>query len=809
MKVLKFGGTSVGSPETIRVVKKIVDSQTEPCAVVVSAFGGVTDKIILTSRKAMEHDPSYKDELFEISTRHFDAINELLDDKQNREHTLKEADAMLNTFQDILHGVYLLEDLSDKTMDFLLSFGERLSAMIISRLINNAAYIDSRKMVRTNSQFLNATVNFQVTEEKIRKSLENLISVAVVPGFIASDEKGRTTTLGRGGSDYTAAIIAAATKASALEIWTDVDGFMTADPRIVKKAHPISCLSYEEAMELSHFGAKVLYTPTLTPAFKKSVPIRILNTFNTDAPGTLISHRADCKSKHMIKGISSINAVDLITVKGAGMVGKTGTSARVFSSLARGHVNVILITQASSEMTISFAVDPSDTDTAVKELKEEFSTEIELRQEMAIEVIRDLSIIAIVGEEMRHTPGISAILYHSMGRNGISVIATAQGSSELNISVVIRKESLKKALNAINEGFFLSDLKEIHLYLAGTGNVGRNLLKQIKKQFQPLMETQRLKVNLVGISNSRKMLINPDGIDISDPYKALEKGESADMNKFIETIGRKNLRNSVFVDCTASETLSERYSDLFEKYVSVITANKIACSSDYSLYRGLKESAMMHGVKFSFETNVGAGLPVISTIEDLISSGDEILEIEAVVSGTLNYIFNILSEEITLSKAIRMAMDNGFAEPDPRLDLSGMDVKRKLLILARESGYPLEPDDIQIETFLPDELFEGDVDSFLKNVVQLNGEWEEKRKKLVTSGRRWRYVAALKDGKGIIGLREMRDRHPAYQLEASNNIILLTTSRYRELPLLIQGYGAGADVTAAGLFADVIRAGKR
>ena len=808
MKVLKFGGTSVGSPETIRVVQKIVESQTEPCAVVVSAFGGITDKIITTSRKAMEHDPSYKDDLFEFSSRHFDAINELLED-ENREHTLKEADAMISEFQDILHGVYLLEDLSDKTMGFLLSFGERLSAMILSRLIKKAVYIDARKMIRTNSNYLNATVDIRLSEEMIRSSLENLTSVALIPGFIASDEKGKTTTLGRGGSDYTAAIVASAMKASVLEIWTDVDGFMTADPKIVKKAHPIGCLSYEEAMELSHFGAKVLYTPTLSPAFRESIPIRILNTFNTEAPGTLISHHGVCGSDHLIKGISSINAVDLVTVKGAGMVGKTGTSARVFTSLARSNVNVILITQASSEMTISFAVDPSATDAAVAGLKEEFSTEIELRREMEIEVIRELSIIAIVGEQMRHTPGISAILYQSMGRNGISVIATAQGSSELNISVVIKKTSLKKALNAINEGFFLSDLKEIHLYLAGTGNVGSKLLTQIRQQFKPLMETQRLKVNLVGISNSRKMLINADGIDINDPYKALEEGVEADLNKFIETIGRKNLRNSVFVDCTASETLSERYSELFEKYVSVITANKIACSSDYSLYRSLKESALMHGVKFSFETNVGAGLPVISTIEDLISSGDKILEIEAVVSGTLNYIFNILSEDIPLSKAIRMAMDSGFSEPDPRLDLSGMDVKRKLLILARESGYPLEAEDIEIETFLPDELFEGDVDSFLKNIEKENEVWEEKRKKLVASGRRWRYVAALKDGKGVIGLREMKERHPAYQLEASNNIILLTTSRYKELPLLIQGYGAGADVTAAGLFADVIRAGKR
>ena len=808
MKVLKFGGTSVGSPDSIRIVKEITNAQDEPVILVVSAFGGITDQIIQTANMAMEHDPKYKDEMIKIGQRHFEAIQDLLEG-ENRDYTMKVADALINEFQDILHGVYLLEDLSNKTMDYLLSFGERLSAFIISRFIEDIDYLDSRKLILTDSNFSNATVDFQETGNKVRAKLSKMQGRAILPCFVASDFQGKTTTLGRGGSDYTAAIVAAMLKASVLEIWTDVDGFMTADPRIVKKAHPIDCMTYEEAMELSHFGAKVVYTPTLSPAFKASVPIRILNTFNREARGTLISHQGLCSSDHLIKGISSIDNVDLVTVKGAGMVGKTGTSARVFSALARNKVNVILITQASSEMTISFAVDPSATEDAVAGLEEEFLNEIEIRQEMEIEVLKDLSIIAIVGEEMRHTPGISAILYQSLGRNGISVIATAQGSSELNISVVIKRESLKKALNAINEGFFLSDFKEIHLFIAGTGNVGSKLLNQISMQQKNLMESQRLKINVVGITNSRKMLIDTDGIDISDPEKALESGEKANVDAFLETISELNMRNSVFVDCTASEVISDRYIDLFESYVSVITANKIACSSEYSLFKELKQSALNHGIKFSFETNVGAGLPVISTIEDLISSGDKILEIEAVVSGTLNYIFNILSEEIPFSKAITMAMENGYSEPDPRLDLSGMDVKRKLLILARELGYPLEEDQVKIEKFLPDDLFEGDVESFLEEVKKLDAEWEEKRLKLKASGRRWRYVAALKDGKGTIGLREMKEKHPAYQLEASNNIILLTTSRYNELPLLIQGYGAGADVTAAGLFADVIRAGNR
>ncbi len=808
MKVLKFGGTSVGTPESIRMVRKIVESKEKPCIVVVSAFGGITDKIIATANRAMQADPGYKDDMVAIGERHFGAIHELLDGNV-MEETRREADALFNAFQDILHGVFLLEDLSLKTMDYLLSFGERLSSLIISRYITGADLLDSREVIITDNNYSNALVDFNESEKRIISKLAAMTGVVVMPGFVASDADGKTTTLGRGGSDYTAAILAAATKSDVLEIWTDVDGFMTADPRIVKKAHPIECMSYEEAMELSHFGARVLYTPTLAPAIRASIPIRILNTFNPDAGGTLISHHGVCKSDHLIKGISSINEVDLVTVKGAGMVGKTGTSARVFSALAKNGVNVILITQASSEMTISFAVAPSDSEKAVKGLLEEFYNEIEIRKDMEIEVLNDLSIIAIVGEEMRHTPGISAILYKALGRNGISVIVTAQGSSELNISVVIKQESLKKALNAINEGFFLSDLKEIHLYIAGTGNVGSRLLDQIRQQQQPLMTSQRLKINVVGLTNSRKMVIREDGIDMADPMEALEIGEKANIDQFIEIIAEKNLRNSVFVDCTASQVISDKYISLFEHYVSVITANKIACSSEYSLFKKLKESSLHHGVKFNFETNVMAGLPVISTIEDLIGSGDKILQIEAVVSGTLNYIFNLLSDEVPLSKAIKMAMENGYSEPDPRLDLSGTDVKRKLLILARESGYQLEADQVEIETFLPDELFEGDVESFLRDVEKLDGEWEERRKKLAASGNRWRYVAALKDGKGTIGLREMKPRHPAYQLEASNNIILLTTSRYKELPLLIQGYGAGAEVTAAGLFADVIRAGQR
>jgi len=805
MKVLKFGGTSVGNTENIRIVGKILEEQRQGCVAVVSAFGGVTDQIIRTAMLASERDPAFRKELAAIRERHIEAVRDLFEGEA-QDFTLREVESMLNEFQEMLQGVSLLEDLSNKTLDYLLSFGERLSATILARYVNDVVYLDARKLIRTDSQFGNATVHFEITNKNIKEKLGGTIAITVVPGFIASDEQGRTTTLGRGGSDYTAAIIAAALNAEVLEIWTDVDGFMTADPRIVPKAYSVECMTYEEAMELSHFGARVIYTPTLTPAYQGKIPIRVKNTFNPESPGTLISVTSPCgKSEQLIKGISSIDEISLVTVKGTGMVGKIGTSSRVFSSLARYHVNVILITQASSEMTISFAVSPIDASIAVEALQEEFQLEIEHRKEMEIEVISGLSIIAIVGEGMRHTPGISAILFRSLGRNGISVIATAQGSSELNISVVIEQRSLKKALNVIHEGFFLSRYRELHLYLVGLGNVGRKLLLQLEKQQEKLMESLKLKVNLVGIANSRKMVIDPDGIDPASYQERLQAGENSDMDRMIGEIREHNLRNSVFIDCTASEEVAMCYGRLFDAYVSVVTANKIACSSSYELYSSLKELALQKGVRFSFETNVAAGLPVINTINDLIKSGDRILKLEAVVSGTLNFIFNVMGKEVPLSRAIRMAMEEGYSEPDPRLDLSGTDVKRKLLILARESGYVLEEEDIQVMPFLPKALFEGSLEEFWKKVEQLDGEFETKRAKLAQSGLKWRYLATLENGKGKMGLAEVDSSHPVYPLEASNNIILITTDRYRELPLIVKGYGAGAEVTAAGVFADIIR----
>jgi aspartokinase/homoserine dehydrogenase 1 len=804
MKVLKFGGTSVGSPENIRIVKRILEEQAHPCVAVVSAFGGVTDQIIRIANLASGRDVAYRAEMEAMRSRHLEAVAELLDG-HHRTLTLREVDAMLRDFQDALQGIYLLEDLSKKTLDFLMSFGERLSATIIARFVKDARYIDSRQLIHTDSHFGGALVHFEITNRKVHDKLQEVKKIAILPGFIAADDQGRTTTLGRGGSDYTAAIVAAAAEAEVLEIWTDVNGFMTADPRIVPEAYSVECMSYEEAMELSHFGAKVIYTPTLTPAYKKDVPIRVKNTFNPSGPGTLISRDVKCGRNELIKGISSIDEVALVTVKGASMVGKTGTSARVFSSLARYNVNVILITQASSEMTISFAVTPTDAAIAREALREEFVIEVEHRQEMEIEVIGGLSIIATVGEGMRHKPGISAILFRALGRSGISVIATAQGSSELNISVVIRKEFLRKALNVIHDGFFLSNYRVLHLFLAGTGNVGQRLVAQLQKQQEKLMESHKLRMKLIGITNSRKMVVDPSGIEPAACLERLEKGEKADLDRFVEEIRSHNLRNSVFIDCTANQKVAHCYGTLIDSYVSVVTANKIACSSGYDLYNSLKQNAVERGVRFLFETNVAAGLPVINTINDLIRSGDRILRLEAVVSGTLNFIFNTISTEVPLSRAIRMAMDQGYSEPDPRLDLSGTDVKRKLLILSRESGYALEDADIEVTPFLPEALFSGSLESFWDRVQELDAPFEEKRLAIAARGLKWRYLATLDKGKGRMGLVEVDASHPAYPLEASNNIILITSDRYLELPLVVKGYGAGADVTAAGVFADVIR----
>ncbi len=804
MKVLKFGGSSVGTPERIRMVQSIVEGQKEASIVVVSAFQGVTDQLVSVGQMARERDEQYKGILREIEQRHYDAVKELFPPGQQSNITAG-IKVLVNELEETLHGIFLLQDLTLKTQDNILSFGERLSSFVISLVIKNAYLVEIRELIKTDSGFGKAGVLFNQSNPLLAEHFKSLKKFAIVPGFIASNEKAETTTLGRGGSDYTAAIIAAAVDASMLEIWTDVDGFMTADPRAVSKAYAIESLSYAEAMELSHFGAQVLYTPTIHPVLEKRIRIHIKNTFSPEKKGTIIGHRDSPSNQSPIKGISSVDKVGLVTLQGSGMVGVTGTSARLFGALARRNINIILITQASSEYSISFAINPEGTREAEQVIREEFRHEIETLHSIRILIEKDLSVIAIVGERMRHTPGISAKLFQSLGRNGINVIAIAQGSSELNISVVISHHSLRKALNVIHEGFFLSHYRDLHLFLAGAGTVGSSLLEQVRNQKEELLREHRLKVNLIGLTNSRKMLIDPEGIDLDNYSELLSEGIPADLTAFSEKISELNLRNSVFIDCSASEKVAGTYMSLFNQYVSVVTANKIACSADYDQYRELKNTARAKGVKFIFETNVGAGLPIINTINDLINSGDRILEIEAVLSGTLNYLFNTLDTENRLSDVIMKAKELGYSEPDPRIDLSGIDVIRKLIILSREAGYKINEKDVTVSPILPEECFEGSLEEFWEKVGKYDEEFESRRSKLEKQNKKWRFVAKLSKGKAGVSLQEVGQDHPLYHLEGSNNIIMLTTERYKELPMIIKGYGAGAEVTAAGIFADVIR----
>ncbi len=805
MKVLKFGGSSINSPEEILRVKKIIESQEEQIVIVVSAFHGMTDMLIDLSQRAATRDKSFFRIFNEIEKKHIETVNGLFEEPL-REKVMNMISVYLKDLINIINGVYLLNDLTPKVQDRILGFGEILSSTIISQVVPNSEIMDIRTMIKTDSHFGNARVNFPLSNRLIRAAFNNFHKTGIIPGFIGSNEHNETTTLGRGGSDYTAAIISAALDVDKLEIWTDVDGFMTADPKKVKKAMAIEYLSYPEAMELSHFGAEVIYTPTIHPVYQKNIQVLIRNTFNPDARGTLISKESHVDDATLIKGISSIDDIDLITIQGAGLVGVKGISSRLFGALARHDVNIILITQASSEYSITFAISPRDSVAALSALEKEFEPEILLRNELNIIVEHELSIIAIVGEQMKNTPGISANLFSSLGRNGISVIATAQGSSELNISIVIKKENLLKAINVIHEGFFLSKYKDLHLYLVGAGTVGGNLLKQIMNQQEILLREHHLKINVVGICRSKFMLLDPDGIDLTTYRNRMEKeGEKADIGLFIQKMHFLNLRNSVFIDCTADAGIAAMYHQVMNSFVSVVAANKIACSSEYAVYTELKKTAREKNVRFMYETNVGAGLPIISTLNDLIRSGDKIVRLEAVLSGTLNFIFNTISEKITLSQAVKLAMEYGFAEPDPRIDLSGADVRRKLLILAREAGYAFETNDIQIIPFLPAECFEGSLDEFWKNIAGQDAVFEARRQKLSSENKKLRFVARLDDGKASIELQEVNMTHPAYPLEGSNNIILITTTRYHEQPMVIRGYGAGADVTAAGVFADIIR----
>lgn len=805
MKVLKFGGTSVGTVESLSHVKKIVESCTEQVIVVVSALGGITDKMINTAQLASKGDIVYLESYEYIVERHNVVIDGLVPtDKQLEVKSI--VNPLLEELGNIYRGVNLIGDLSERTLDIIVSYGERLSSLIISYIITNAKHFDSRNFIKTEKQFGKHILNNELTQKLIHSAFDdNEFSVAIVPGFIASNENNDITNLGRGGSDYTAAILAATLDASVLEIWTDVDGFMTADPRVINNTYVIDQLSFIEAMELCNFGAKVIYPPTIYPVYHKNIPIRIKNTFNYTSPGTLISEQRPSAEGKAIKGISSINDTCLITVSGLGMVGIVGINARIFNTLAKNGVSVFLVSQASSENNISFAVKNADADLAVQVLKDEFSAELQSGELSEITPERNLATVAIVGENMKHTTGIAGKLFNTLGRNGISIIACSQGASETNISFVINLKNLRKALNVIHDSFFLSETQVLNLFIVGVGTVGRHLLQQIRRQQENLLKNKALALKVVGISNSRKCIFNRDGIDIDDYQQLLENAEiPATPQRIKEEVINMNIFNSVFVDCTASSEIAALYDDLLSHNINVVAANKIAASSEYSNYAKLKNIARKKDVKFLFETNVGAGLPIINTINNLINSGDKILKIEAVVSGTLNYIFNVLSETTPLSKAIVMAREAGYSEPDPRVDLSGKDVVRKLVILAREAGYKVEQEDVKRNLFVPEKYFNGSVEDFLVNIVELDEEFEQKRIDAASKNEHFRFVAKLENGNVEVGLQKVNSTHPFYSLEGSNNVILLTTERYKEYPMVIKGYGAGAEVTAAGVFADII-----
>ena len=805
MKVLKFGGTSVGSVNSMSSVKKIVEAIDEKVIVVVSALGGITDKLINTSKMATAGDSAYEKEMKEIVNRHIEMVYTVIPAGKQREILLDQVNELLSELKDIFQGIYLIRDLSPKTSATIVSYGERLSSIIVTALIKNAQWFDSRTFIKTEKKHNRHILDSELTTQLVKEAFRELPQVSVVPGFISSDKNtGEITNLGRGGSDYTASIIAAALEADILEIWTDVDGFMTADPRVISTAYPITELSYVEAMELCNFGAKVVYPPTIYPVCHKNIPILIKNTFNPDAPGTIIKQEADHFSK-AIKGISSINDTCLITMTGLGMVGVIGVDHRLFRALAENGISVFLVSQASSENSISIGVRNGEAELACSLLNEEFAKEIEMGEISPMKVEGGLATVAIVGENMKHTPGIAGKLFGTLGRNGINVIACAQGASETNISFVVDGASLRKTLNVIHDSFFLSEYQVLNLFVCGIGTVGHSLLEQIHGQQERLKKERGLKLRVVGIANGHQAYFCRQGIDLANFRQELdEKGVPSCTQLLHDEVIGMNIFNSVFVDCTASPEIAGLYKDFLKHNISVVAANKIAASSDYEIYAELKQIARQRGVKFLFETNVGAGLPVINTINDLINSGDKILKIEAVLSGTLNYIFNNLSAEVTLSETIRRAKEEGYSEPDPRIDLSGKDVIRKLVILAREAGYRLNQEDVVKHLFIPDEFFEGTLDDFWTKIPQLDADFEKQRQKLEAEDKRWRFVAKLEDGKGTVSLQEVGHDHPFYTLEGSNNIILLTTERYNEYPMLIQGYGAGAGVTAAGVFADIM-----
>ena len=805
MKIMKFGGTSVGSVQGLLSVKKIVEAQEESVIVVVSALSGITDQLYKVATFASNGDENYLNEYQSMLQRHIEVINAVV--PENKINSVLElVKIQFNDLSNILRGLFLIKDTSPKIIDTIVSYGESVSSIIVANTIEDAVHFESKNFIKTIHQFDKHVVDFPTTNALIKERFVKKNKVSVCGGFISSDSTTNyITNLGRGGSDYTAAILAAALNASILEIWTDVDGFMTADPRIISNTYVIEKLSFSEAMELCNFGAKVIYPPTIFPVFHKNIPVVIKNTFNPDAKGTYISQEKEHEVSKAIKGISSINDTSLITIQGLGMVGVIGVNYRIFRTLAKNGISVFLVSQASSENTTSIGVRNTDSELAVKVLRKEFEAEIAQGEIDNIFSEDDLATVAIVGDNMKRTPGIAGKLFGTLGKNGINVIACAQGASETNISFVTDRKSLRKALNVIHDSFFLSEYQVLNVFVVGIGTVGSNLLEQIKKQQPKLMVQNGLKLNVVGIASSKKMLFVREGIDLENYRENLNNnGLDASAAKICQEVVQMNIFNSVFVDCTANQDIAALYQALLENNTSVVAANKLAASSSFKNYNTLKEISRRKGVKFLFETNVGAGLPIINTMNSLINSGDHIQKMQAVLSGTLNFIFNTISSDIKLSKAILMAKEAGFSEPDPRIDLSGKDVVRKLVILAREAGYPVEQEDVIKKLFIPDKYFEGSLDDFWKTVSDLDADFEEKRAKLVANGKRWRFVATMEMGHCEVGLQEVDSLHPFYDLQGSNNIVLITTERYNEFPMMIKGYGAGATVTAAGVFSDII-----
>lgn len=813
MQVLKFGGSSVANAESIEkvvsiVVQRIKDERT---VLVVSALGGITDLLLNSGMIAASGDAKYKSSLKSIRTRHEEIIEALIPQSFQSEIGAS-VQKELDDLEDIYHGIFLLKEFSPITKDRIAGYGELLSSLIIAQKFASigvdAEWKDARELIVTDDNYTNASVNYSLTNDNIAQYFkEHNKQLTIIPGFIAADINGKTTTLGRGGSDYTAAIIAAAVNASKLEIWTDVAGIMTADPRIVKTAKAIDSISYREAMELSHFGAKVIYPPTVQPVMNKGIPVWIKNTFEPEAYGTSIENNVNV-SGSIIRGISSISEVALLSLEGSGMVGIPGFSKRLFEALANRKINVIVITQSSSEHSICVGIDRNNARVAKQAVDSAFLYEIETGKVEPLAVEDDLSIVALVGDNMKNHTGISGKMFGALGRNGVNIRGIAQGSSERNISAIIQQIDVKKAVNVLHEEFFETVYKQVHVFIAGIGNVGGKLLAQIKKQQDYLREHLRMQIKVAGIANSRKMLFNDEGIDLKAGAEDILKGESMELARFVETIKSKNLRNSVFIDVTANANVANIYDKLLKQSISIVACNKIACSSSYDYYSKLKHLSKEYNAPFLFETNVGAGLPIIGTLNDLLRSGDKINKIEAVLSGTLNFVFNNYDGTRTFAEVVRQAQDEGYTEPDPRLDLGGTDVMRKIMILARESGEQFEIDDIKNSSFMPEACMQGTVEDFYREMHKHEKHFLSLYNKATEANCKLKFVASYDNGTASVGLQQIPTEHPLYHLYGKDNVVLFYSNRYSEQPLVIKGAGAGAEVTASGLFADIIRAGR-